>query len=348
MNTVISILFLFASLGVVNGLMVGIYLWLKKNRTPKDFFLGGLLLALSARIGKSVYYYFMAGTTDKLILQIGLSACLFIGPFFYFYMRSVNQKTEKRFSSILLAILLLIIVSVGFIYPYRTHPEIWNGYIIHGIYAVWVFFTIVGLYFGIKHIRSNYDMKNVEKILGDQLFIISLAITFITLTYLSALYISGFTYIWGSIAFTLFFYYMMANVLLKQSIKKDVVKPSEPIANASQLLEQLDQLMEAEELYLNPKLKLNDVATAAKMNRNLLSQLLNDEYKHGFSTYINEFRVNKTMELIQSRPELSLEGIGFEAGFNSKSSFFAAFKKISSCTPSQFKKQLKQVQTTPK
>jgi AraC-like DNA-binding protein len=44
--------------------------------------------------------------------------------------------------------------------------------------------------------------------------------------------------------------------------------------------------------------------------------------------------------MILHNENLSLEGIGFEVGFNSKSTFFATFKKIKEVTPAQFKSKL--------
>lgn len=347
MDIFISILFLFASLGVVNGLLVGLFLWLKKNKTASDFYLGGLLIALGIRIGKSVFLYFIDGPIDRLVLQIGLSACIFIGPFFFLYVHSLLKPVLKNEANLLLSVLFIAITVIGILYPYRQNPDIWNGYIVHGIYAIWSFCSILGIYFGVKQLKKKYQELSIKLLLRDQLFIILCAITFITFTYQLALYTNGFTYIWGAIGFTLFFYYMMANVLIKKG-KTSSSKVSEPIENASFLLEKLDHLMEEEKLFLNPKLKLDDLAKASNLKRNLLSRLLNEEYKHGFSTYINEFRVSESMQLIQNRSELSLEGIGYEAGFNSKSSFFSAFKKIANCTPSQFKKQLNPIEIGPK
>ncbi|GLR16818.1 hypothetical protein GCM10007940_14330 [Portibacter lacus] len=133
----------------------------------------------------------------------------------------------------------------------------------------------------------------------------------------------------------------MVNVVLnKGEIGIKTKAAAEPIDHADQLLLKIKSKMEEEKLYLNPKLKLNDLADAVELNRNMVSRLLNEEYLHGFSNFVNEMRVNEAMKLIHLRSDLSLEGIGYEAGFNSKSSFFSAFKKISGLTPAQFKKNM--------
>ncbi|MEO1257041.1 MAG: helix-turn-helix domain-containing protein, partial [Bacteroidota bacterium] len=71
-----------------------------------------------------------------------------------------------------------------------------------------------------------------------------------------------------------------------------------------------------------------------------LSQTLNEAYS-GYTQYIKTFRIEEAKSLIKNRPDLSLEGIGYEAGFKSKSVFFESFKKQVGVTPSTFKKQLK-------
>ncbi|MEL7001445.1 MAG: AraC family transcriptional regulator, partial [Bacteroidota bacterium] len=119
----IPILFLLASLGVVNGLLVSGYLLVKRQSSIADRYFGALLLTLCIRIGKSIFFYFNRDT-DPLILQIGLSFCILIGPFFYLYIKSLrtDEKRFLRYDLLLLIALSALITIVGIIYPYRTFP----------------------------------------------------------------------------------------------------------------------------------------------------------------------------------------------------------------------------------
>jgi len=333
-----SALFLFASLGVINGILLSIYLFSKKERSIIDIYFGGLILSLCVRIGKSVLVYFDRDL-DKLILQIGLSACLFIGPFFYLYSRSLHrgELSLKKKDMALLVTLTVSVVIIGIIKPYRTHPEFWNEYMVKSIYLVWAVFVITGLYYTRDVFAQLFRKPTLLK--EDEWYILSIAfsIVFITLTYQIALYAEGFTYIWGSIIFSVSFYYLVGRKLLGKKVLTPKTTPP-PLENASALFKQVEALLVTEKTFKNPKLKLDELAVQANMSRHLLSRILNEEYQHGFSHYIRSHRVIEAKGLIEVRHELSLEGIGFEAGFNSKSAFFEAFKKVTNLTPSAYKK----------
>jgi AraC-like DNA-binding protein len=329
-----------ASLGVVNGFILSFFLMFKKQNTWSNVYFGGLLMALSIRIGKSVFVFF-SDSVDRLILQIGLSACIFIGPLFYLYVKAlkVEYGTSLKLDLSILIFLLLAIVTIGIIYPYRTFPDTWNHQIIYWIYGVWAVGIIFGLYESRlllkKFINRKQDLSEKEKFI----LAIILAVLFITCTFQFSMFINGFTYIWGALIFTFTFYYLAIRAFIN---KENIVpKPkSAPIPNGPALLKELDQIMEKEKLYINPKFKLEDLARFTGMSKHDLSKLLNEEYEYGFNNYINSFRIREAKSLIQKRQDLSLEGIGYESGFNSKSSFFATFKKMVHCTPAQFKKQL--------
>jgi transcriptional regulator GlxA family with amidase domain len=145
-----------------------------------------------------------------------------------------------------------------------------------------------------------------------------------------------FTYIWGALIFSFTLYFLLGRVLLTS--KFSTPKPDQPLENAAVILHELNVFMDSKKPYANQKLKLDDLAVQAGLSKHTLSKLLNEEYKYGFAHYIKEFRVKEAQRLIHTRNELSLEGIGFEAGFNSKSSFFDAFKKITKATPSEYRK----------
>lgn len=332
-----SLLFLLSSLGVINGLLIGMFLVFRNQNKTANAYLGGLLLALSLRIGKSVFYYF-GEQVDLLILQIGLSACTFIGPFFYLYTKSIHQQHKKihKPDAVLLLILLVAILTVGMIYPYRTYPEIWNSYVVYGIYIIWAVFTLIGLYHAIKVLQPVILKPSKMSKPQQHLAIITIAVLFINLTYQMALY-GLFTYIWGSLIFSFTLYFVIGRLLV--SGKFFIAKGADqPLEDGAAKLEELNTLMDTQKPYTNQKLKLDDLATQAGLSKHTLSKLLNEEYKYGFAQYVKEFRVKEAKQLICTRNELSLEGIGFEAGFSSKSSFFEAFKKITNSTPSEFRK----------
>ena len=106
---------------------------------------------------------------------------------------------------------------------------------------------------------------------------------------------------------------------------------------AKEWISQLNDLMSQTQLYKTPNLKLKDIAHKIDISPHQLSQLLNDNLGKSFSSFINEYRIQAACQLITKSHHLSLEGIGKEVGFNSKSTFFSTFKKMKGMTPSQFK-----------
>jgi AraC-like DNA-binding protein len=72
-----------------------------------------------------------------------------------------------------------------------------------------------------------------------------------------------------------------------------------------------------------------------------LSFLINTYSKKNFSDYINGFRIDQVKNLIIDNEYVNytIESIGLESGFNSKSTFYSAFKKFTDLSPKQFKQQ---------
>lgn len=93
--------------------------------------------------------------------------------------------------------------------------------------------------------------------------------------------------------------------------------------------------------YLDSELTIQDMADDMDIQVSEVSTALNQGMNKNFFTFINEFRVNeaKSRILDNKNKHLTLLAIGYDSGFNSKSSFNALFKKHTGVTPSQFKKQ---------
>lgn len=100
----------------------------------------------------------------------------------------------------------------------------------------------------------------------------------------------------------------------------------------------LQKLMIEEKLYLNTELKLQDIAEKLSVTQHNISQTLSLKFGLNYYDYLNEFRIKEAKKILSSgdAEKFTLLHIAHECGFNSKSSFNRAFKKITGFTPSEF------------
>lgn len=120
---------------------------------------------------------------------------------------------------------------------------------------------------------------------------------------------------------------------------------NEPVAeelpqNEDKDIERLLHYLVTEKPFLQRNLTIGDLAEALNMVQYKLSELMNVKLEKNFFTLINEYRVEEAKRRILT-PEYqnyTLAAIGFDSGFNSKSSFHDLFKKYTGLTPAQFRK----------
>jgi len=87
--------------------------------------------------------------------------------------------------------------------------------------------------------------------------------------------------------------------------------------------------MENQKFYLNEELTLHAFAKEINMSSRLISSCINNNLGRNFNEWVNNYRVEKALQIIQSdkRNTLSIEGIGSDSGFKSRSAMYASFKK---------------------
>ena len=99
--------------------------------------------------------------------------------------------------------------------------------------------------------------------------------------------------------------------------------------------------MEVDEIYRDSSLTVEKVAQQFNVSNRYLSGLIHTFAQMNFNSFVNQFRIEKAKQLM-ARPEFdnyTLEAIGREVGFNSKTSYIHAFKIFTGVTPSVFKKE---------
>ena len=101
------------------------------------------------------------------------------------------------------------------------------------------------------------------------------------------------------------------------------------------LKEELLSYFKEDEPYLNPQLTLKFVADVLGLNTNKMSYLVNQAFDVNFNDFVNSYRLNhfKTIALDPKNSHLTILGLAYDSGFNSKSVFNTYFKKTEGITP---------------
>lgn len=162
MDTGKELLFFFSALGAFNGIILGIYFFFfTKKKYLTNYFLGALLFALSIRIAKSVFVYFHPGL-PRMYLQFGLTACFFIGPCLFYFIKSAADEVSLMPKSWKWTLLFwaIMILSVGIAFPYEEYPKLWSGYFVRIIYFQWFVYIVLSAYTIRKVLKKNLYSKN--------------------------------------------------------------------------------------------------------------------------------------------------------------------------------------------
>jgi AraC-like DNA-binding protein len=118
-----------------------------------------------------------------------------------------------------------------------------------------------------------------------------------------------------------------------------VKEPSETSDSKDKdFVDHLLSLMESEKPHLNPELTLSLLADQLKTNPDYLSSILNGHLKKNFFDFVNHYRVEefKMISKSQKNHNITIMGMAWDAGFNSKATFNRVFKKNTGITPGEF------------
>jgi len=347
-----QLLFFFSALGAFNGLFLSLYFgFFIKTKTRATYFLAALLFVISVRVTKSVFLTFYSDISSSFI-QVGLTACFLIGPFLYLYTKAVVKPDSFGQRNWLIHIIPIVVfmVIIGILYPYNEYWSLWQhkqgGTFGWMLFFQWLAYTIAAIHqarFSFFKLGSKLDKPSD---LDYWLINIITGAFLIWLAYNTAKYTS---YIVGALSFSFTFYVSLAIWFFRTRTNSfSFLAPTTKYGNKSisdqealSITNKINTLFQEEKIYLKPNLKLSDLAKALHISPHRLSQYLNDNQGENFSNFINKYRIEAAVEMLQTKDDLTIAGIGHECGFKSNTSFYTAFKKLKGMTPAQFKKSLK-------
>lgn len=123
---------------------------------------------------------------------------------------------------------------------------------------------------------------------------------------------------------------------------EEVFRVTQPVLKKSDDLESmktlLHQAMKEKKMFTDPHLTLNDLSECIKIKPHVLSKVINDCFNQNFRDFVNGYRIEEFIQLANKdeNKRFTFLALAFEVGFNSKSTFNVAFKKIMNVTPREY------------
>jgi AraC-like DNA-binding protein len=100
----------------------------------------------------------------------------------------------------------------------------------------------------------------------------------------------------------------------------------------------LETLLAEHAIYKRSDLSLGALSAALKESPHYVSQVINQDLNTSFHDLVNRYRVEHAKRLLRASPQETVLDIAMDVGFNSKSAFHAAFRRMTGTTPTEFRK----------
>lgn len=144
---------------------------------------------------------------------------------------------------------------------------------------------------------------------------------------------------------------MIYSISIKIIYQPDLLHRKEKYAKSSlkkwdveQYGRSIKEYFETQKAFINPEFNLDLLAKEIGLEKHKVSQVLGDYFHASFYDLVNQYRIEEVCKqlLSVSHQKYSILGIAYSCGYQSKSSFNAAFKKLKGVTPSAFIGQYKE------
>ncbi len=364
------------TIGAYQGIMAGILLWLRKgNNQLANRMLGLLLVGMGMAVMNRMLIFSPVILDYPFLFRWTGLLSFGYGPVIYFYIRSYISR-DFAFNRIhlwhALPLLLAILIQWFFADQFQMSPLVWRERILSCIIPPLSYRILGGatllhvisyLFFSVQMIRRYRILVQDSTATADQ--VRRRWVSWIMVVLLVPLLFGLFGIIvFGKgeslpipafaaciMIFIVYFLYLMRPEILDgippdlQVAEADLSTPRYESSTLSETQKQkyhraLLDLMQQAMPYRNQDLTLSDLAERLSVHPKYLSQTINELSEQSFTDFINGYRIREAQHLLRSprHQHFTIVAIAQEVGFNSRSAFYTAFKKITGRTPTEFKK----------
>lgn len=357
--------------GVLQGLLlISILLFNKNYRKKSNYALIVLLVFLTLMSFGNILEDLELYEIYPIVAYIPLyHALLMPAGLYYFvvFLMNPSYQFNKKDAWFFIPCIIHFIIIFGFLFSYLINPDFTEKYtearflfyriseLIMLIYWLWV------IIFTIKKVNTYHQqlLANYSEIEGKNLFwlrnlmIINLILwgcIAITQTNVLLYRETSFLFYITLVCISLIIYWLGYFILLRRDIFEiPIFKSNSKEAYKPTLSDKTDEhyqklltLLEEKKLYQDAQLSMDTLAEKTDLSNGYLSKIINQKEGKNFYDFINSYRVKEVKARLNhpNYAHYSILGIALEAGFKSKSTFNAVFKKMTGMTPSAYKKSL--------
>lgn len=345
-----------------------------KNKNKSDFWLAALLVFLCFSLITPLIGFANVYDRNQWLTYFPFSVAYSYGVCVWFYVVNLtDSRREFRRRDLLLFIpSVVFLVFRFFLFGQNLEFKSWFSENFYApffspfFFVTEFFWNVALLLFSIRHYKKyrawlDENYSDTEKIKFDWLknflyvfsFVLIVGAAFdFTNTFVFDLSYIQYFYFELVLAFVTY-YLAVAGYLRSQNIEIEFTEkrsaeietpPSDlpPNAEIEKLKNKIQTLMETEKPFLEPALTLNDLAKILGVNSVVVSRAINSGFGKNFNDFINEFRINEVKKKLANggAENLTLLGVAFESGFNSKATFNRAFKKFTGVSPKEYQSGL--------
>lgn len=345
-------------IGLSQSLFAALIIASKRNMSISDIILSGWLFLLATS-------FLIQGINYKVFGYPLLSnSFLLFNPALYFYIQSLVQG-DFKLKWIYLLHLLPYLVFETTVYVLkipltveailnRSGSYIFSILFISVMFASWFYYIISST--SLVH-RYRKNLQNEFSNIGDNnslIWIIFLLWFYVTFC-VTIISFGSYSYFTGSkmilsyninYSVLLVLVYILGFYGLRQRkiYENNEIETPEKYKNSllskekkSEIKKDLIQYFDQEKPYLNPDLNMHKLSIDLNIPKHQITEVLNTEIEMNFFLFVNTYRIESAKKaLLKKSKYFSIEAIGYDCGFNSKSSFFTTFKKLTDLTPLQY------------
>ncbi len=370
----INLLSLIIIIGLFEGVFIALYLFLKKSvKSYANWFLAGILLVVVSFFLPGVVYRIGLLPQFPHVVNISHLTYFLFGPLAYFYVLSCSRKDFKIKPLAWLHFLPAVAVAIyhlpffmqggeekiqafaDFFLRFDRGLPLWFeiGRVIHPVMYFGICIKLVLQYRrNLPNMASSIDHNFHRWLLYFCIFLLLPILTGFIVG------VSNYSVLPRTATAVILFVFIMSihiAILVKPSLfqvfphqmEMDSPEEEKKKYESSNLQDQkkekyvsrLLDYMDTEKPHLQSELTLSELSEQVKIPTHHLSQIINEKLKCNFLDFINGYRVKEVQNHL-SDPDsknLTILSLAFESGFNSKSTFYAAFKKQTSMTPNQYR-----------